>query len=105
MRSVVVERAHCGATCNDAVEYAIQVTMHVNRRDAQNIEALAPKQRVARDISGRLITAAVRLAIDLDDQTVAEAGEIGGDPLRRELPPELESVRALPQGLPQQHFG
>jgi hypothetical protein len=44
-------------------------------------------------------------AVHLDNDSMAEAGEVYGHFADRKLFPELQSPRSLPQLLPKQHFG
>jgi hypothetical protein len=99
-----VEGAHLRAACNDTGKHGTQVTKHVACRYSHDIESIASKERISRNITPWLITTAVRLAVDLDDKAMAEAREIGRHPIRWKLTAELQSIRPLFKRLPQQHF-
>ena len=75
-----MEGAHFGAGGQDVAKYGIHVVEDVASRDAHDAETLSPKHRIARRIALWLIAEAVRLAIDLNCETMFEAREIDGDP-------------------------
>jgi hypothetical protein len=104
MRSMV-EGAQVGTSRDDEGKHSVHVPEHVARWDPKNAESFTSKQRVASSIATRLVAERMSLPIHLDNHPMAETGEIRRDPIRRELAPELQPVRPLPQLLPQQDLG
>ena len=104
MRSMV-EGAHLGTDREYEAKHRVQVLEHIACSNAHDVKAFSPQQRITRPVAARLVAETVSLPIDLDDQTVAKAGEIGGDPIRRKLAAELQAIRPSPERLPKQHFG
>jgi hypothetical protein len=86
------------------MDYAIQVFQYISRGDAHHFEPFLFQELVPSLITLRLIAQAVLVAINLDYQAMAKAGEVGGHSINRKLLAELEAVRPRLQRLPQQHF-
>jgi hypothetical protein len=101
----MVEGAHFGASRNDPAEHGIHVLEQVSSGDAHDPKVLALEQCVTREVAARLIAKRMPFAVHLDNDSMAEAGEVYGHFADRKLFPELQSPRSLPQLLPKQHFG
>ncbi len=98
MRSMV-EGAHLVAARNDTANNPIEITKHVTSGNSHHVKTFFSKYRVTNGISSWLIGTIMCLSIHLDDQTVAEAGEVGGDPPHRKLRPKLQPIRSPPERL------
>ena len=95
MRSMV-EGAQLTARLNDPAKHRINVLQDLSRGNTKYVKSLFPYQRIARLVGTWSITEAVGLAVHLNDQSVAKAGEIGRDPIPRKLASELKAARTLP---------
>ena len=100
MRSMV-EGAHVATSSNYPAKHAIHIPEDIARRNTQYVETLFPHQCITRLIATRSIAEAVSLAVDLDDQSMAQAGKIRCDSIARELAPEFQAAGTLPQRLPE----
>jgi hypothetical protein len=100
----VVEGAHLRTGRDDVTKQGVHVPEHVTTRDADDAKACTSEHRVTGGIALRLISVAVALAVNFDNQTSLEAGEIDGHFAERELLPELVTVRAFAKLLPEQDF-
>ena len=103
MRSMV-EGAHVDAMRDDASDHAVQILEHIPRRNAHDVERLTPQQGIPRCITPRLIAKAVPLAIDLNNQPVAETGKVSCDSICWELTPKLQSLGPQSKRVPQYHL-
>ena len=98
MRSMV-EGAHLAAARNDAANNPIEITKHVTGGNSHHVKTFFPENRVTSGVSSWLIAAIMSLSVYLDDQTVAEAGEVGRDPPHRKLRTKLQTIRSPPKCL------
>jgi hypothetical protein len=96
----MVEGARLGAACDDSGDYSLHVRQHFAGWNAKHRKPGAPKLLVPLQVELRLVAAVVGLAIDLDREARAEAGEIDGETQLRKLLPELVPARALLQLAP-----
>jgi hypothetical protein len=103
MRSMV-EGAHLRASRNDPGNYAVEIAQYLTSRNSHHVKTLFPQKLVPSGIALGLIAATMRLSFHLDDQAMAEAGEVGGNRSNRKLRSELQSVGPSAEGLEQQHF-
>ena len=88
MRSMV-EGAHRVAARNDAANHPVEITKHITSGNSHNVKTFFFEYRVPSSVAMWLIATIMRLSIHFDDQPVAKAGEVGGEPPHRKLRPKL----------------
>ena len=101
----MVEGAQVIASRHNPENNPIEIAEHVTSKNSHHVKTFFLKQRITSRIAPWLIAAIMPLSVDLDDQPVAEAGEVGCYPTHRKLRPKLQSVRSPSQRLQEQHFG
>jgi len=87
-----VEGAHLTASRDDRLDNSFQIRKHFSRSNAHNLEPFPFQKCVASAVTPWLIAQAVLLPVNLDNETMAEAGEIDRYPFNRELLAELQAV-------------
>ena len=91
----MVEGPHLRTGRDDPAKHRIHVIYDVARGNVHDVKAVALKHRVTRRIAPGLVAEIVSLAVDLDDQSMTQAGEIRGEPVGRKLTAKLETVWSL----------
>ena len=104
-RSRMVEGQTRTGLRDDASNNRVQILEHLSSRNAHRRKPALRKPRISSFIPGRLISARMGLAIDLDHQPRVAAVEVQRIRPGRMLPAELQSARSGLQRLPQQEFG
>ena len=93
--------------CDDGVDDHALLTIDIGVRKTKHPMTALRKRRISSTVGGDdLGVAAVLLPIQLDDDTLPEAGEIDDEPVDRDLAAEMEAERddALPQPVPELHL-
>ena len=90
----MVEGAHLRAMRSDAANYPIEIPQNIAGSNAHRGKAFSCHRTISRSISSGLIAVAMTFAIDLNDQPMAETGEVGCSSVGWELPTKSKAVGA-----------
>jgi hypothetical protein len=103
MRTDVVEGSR-GAVVQNMPDYTFYVLQNLNRGNAERLISFDAEESIARGVTPRTVTVVVIVSINLNQESMREAGEICDIGVNGILFAELQSIGSRPQNIPKQDF-